>query len=324
MIFKLFRRGQRDQKLEQSLQKTRRGVFKQVIEIFQRTEIDDDFFDDLEAVLIGADIGADTTDQLMDELRAKIRERGIRAPAEAQEILRADMIQLLKKAVRYRRVKIMQRGVPYVILVVGVNGVGKTTTIAKLAHYHKSQQPSRSVIIAAGDTFRAAAIDQVQLWGERVGVPVIAHQPGADPGAVAFDAMQAAHKRNADVLIIDTAGRLHTKDNLMQELGKIRRVVQKTVPDAPQEVLLVLDANTGQNGLAQAAAFAKLVEISDVALTKLDGTSKGGIAFSIVKALGVPISYVGTGEKMDDLTPFNEETFVDGLFFEEHEGDIPE
>ena len=323
MIFKLFRRGQRDQKLEQGLQKTRRGVFKQVIEIFQRSEIDDDFFDDLEAVLIGSDIGADTTDQLMDELRAKIRERGIRAPAEAQEILRADMIQLLKKAVRYRRVKIMQRGVPYVILVVGVNGVGKTTTIAKLAHYHKTRF-DRQVIIAAGDTFRAAAIDQVQLWGERVGVPVIAHQPGADPGAVAFDAMQAAHKRAADVLIIDTAGRLHTKDNLMQELGKIRRVVQKTVPDAPQEVLLVLDANTGQNGLAQAAAFAKLVEISDVALTKLDGTSKGGIAFSIVKALGVPISYVGTGEKMDDLTPFNEETFVDGLFFEEHEGDIPE
>ncbi len=322
MIFKLFRRGQRDQKLEQSLQKTRRGVFKQVIEIFQRSEIDEEFYDDLEAVLIGADIGADTTDRLMDELRAQIRERGIRAPAEAQEILRADMILLLQEAVRYRRVKILQRGVPYVILVVGVNGVGKTTTIAKLAHYHKSQF-DRQVLIAAGDTFRAAAIDQLQLWGERVGVPVIAHQPGADPGAVAFDAMQAAHKRNADVLIIDTAGRLHTKDNLMQELGKIRRVVQKTVPDAPQEVLLVLDANTGQNGLAQAAAFAKLVEISDVALTKLDGTSKGGIAFSIVKALGVPISYVGTGEKMDDLTPFNEETFVDGLFFEEHEGDIP-
>ena len=195
------------------------------------------------------------------------------------------MISLLKKAVRYRRVKILQRGVPYVILVVGVNGVGKTTTIAKLARYHQ-QKFNRQVIVAAGDTFRAAAIDQLQLWGERIDVPVIAHQPGADPGAVAFDAMQAAHKRNADVLIIDTAGRLHTKDNLMQELGKIRRVVQKTVPDAPQEVLLVIDANTGQNGLAQAAAFAKMVEISDVALTKLDGTSKGGIAFSIVKALG--------------------------------------
>jgi fused signal recognition particle receptor len=167
VIFKLFRRGQRDQKLEQSLQKTRRGVFKQVIEIFQRSEIDEEFYDDLEAVLIGADIGADTTDQLMDELRAQIRERGIRAPAEAQEILRADMIRLLKKAVRYRRVKILQRGVPYVILVVGVNGVGKTTTIAKLAQYHKTQF-NRQVIIAAGDTFRAAAIDQVRTPGRMV------------------------------------------------------------------------------------------------------------------------------------------------------------
>ena len=320
MILNFFRRGQRDEKLEQSLQKTRRGVFKQVIELFQRREIDAAFFDDLEALLIGADIGVDTTDQLLAELRAQIRERGLRTPAEAQEILRTDMINLLKKAVRYRRVKILQRGVPYVILVVGVNGVGKTTTIAKLARYHQ-QKFNRSVLLAAGDTFRAAAIDQLQLWGERIDVPVIAHQQGGDPGAVAFDAMQAAHKRNADVLIIDTAGRLHTKDNLMQELGKIRRVVQKTVPDAPQEVLLVLDANTGQNGLRQAEAFAKLVEISDVALTKLDGTSKGGIAFSIVKALGVPISYVGTGETMDDLTPFSEESFVDGLFFEDQEID---
>ena len=320
MILNFFRRGQRDEKLEQSLQKTRRGVFKQVIELFQRREIDAAFFDDLEALLIGADIGVDTTDQLLAELRAQIRERGLRTPAEAQEILRTDMITLLKKAVRYRRVKILQRGVPYVILVVGVNGVGKTTTIAKLARYHQ-QKFNRSVLLAAGDTFRAAAIDQLQLWGERIDVPVIAHQQGGDPGAVAFDAMQAAHKRNADVLIIDTAGRLHTKDNLMQELGKIRRVVQKTVPDAPQEVLLVLDANTGQNGLRQAEAFAKLVEISDVALTKLDGTSKGGIAFSIVKALGVPISYVGTGETMDDLTPFSEESFVDGLFFEDQEID---
>src|SRR4051794_10596970 len=180
VIFDFFRRGKRDEKLEQSLQKTRRGVFKQMIELFQRSEIDDDFFDDLEALLIGADIGAETTDLLMDELRAKIRERGIRQPAEAQEILRADMIDLLKKAVRYRRVKILQRGVPYVILVVGVNGVGKTTTIAKLARFHQEKY-KRQVIMAAGDTFRAAAIDQLQLWGERIGVPVIAHQPGADP-----------------------------------------------------------------------------------------------------------------------------------------------
>jgi fused signal recognition particle receptor len=321
VIFRrILRRGPRDEKLEQSLQKTRRGVFRQVIELFQRTEIDDDFYDDLEALLIGADIGVETTDQLMEELRAQIRARGLRQPAEAQEILRQDMIDLLKKAVRYRRVKILQRGVPYVIMVVGVNGVGKTTTIAKLARYHQ-QKFNRSVILAAGDTFRAAAIDQLQIWGERAGVPVIAHQPGADPGAVVFDAMQAAHNRHADVLIVDTAGRLHTKFNLMQELAKIRRVMQKTVPEAPQEVLLVIDANTGQNGLRQAEEFAKSVEISDIALTKLDSTSKGGIAFAVTKALGVPISYVGAGEGLDDMTDFNAETFVDALFFEEREED---
>ena len=322
VLSRFFRRGQRDQKLEQSLQKTRRGVFRQVIEIFQRSEIDEDFYDDLEAVLIGADIGVDTTEQLMDELRARVREQGLRQPAEAQEVLRSEMIALLKKAVRYRRVKIFQKGVPFVIMVVGVNGVGKTTTIAKLAHYHQTKF-RRSVLIAAGDTFRAAAIDQLQVWGQRVDVPVIAHQPGADPGAVVFDAMQAAHNRNVDVLIVDTAGRLHTKYNLMQELAKIRRVMQKTVPDAPQEVLLVIDATTGQNGLRQAEEFAKTVEISDIALTKLDGTSKGGIAFAVTRALGVPISYIGTGEKLEDLTEFNAETFVDGLFFEETEGELP-
>ena len=320
VLSRFFRRGQRDQKLEQSLQKTRRTVFRQVIEIFSRGEIDDDFYDDLEAVLIGADIGADTTDLLMDELRAKVRQQGLRRPAEAQEILRSDMIALLKKSTRYRKPKIFQKGVPFVIMVVGVNGVGKTTTIAKLGRYHQGRR--RSVILAAGDTFRAAAIDQLQVWGERLGVPVIKHAPNADPGAVVFDAMQAAHNRQADVLIVDTAGRLHTKYNLMQELTKIRRVMQKTVPDAPQEVLLVIDANTGQNGLRQAEEFAKSVDITDIALTKLDGTSKGGIAFAVTKALGVPISYVGTGEGIDDLTDFNAETFVDALFFEEHEGEI--
>jgi fused signal recognition particle receptor len=320
VLSRFFRRGQRDQKLEQSLQKTRRGVFRQVIEIFQRGEIDDDFYDDLEAVLIGADIGAETTDLLMDELRAQIRDRGLRRPSEAQEILRQEMIALLRRATRYRKVKIFQKGVPFVIMVVGVNGVGKTTTIAKLGAYHQARR--RSVILAAGDTFRAAAIDQLQIWGGRLDAPVIAHQPGADPGAVVFDAMQAAHNRGADLLIVDTAGRLHTKYNLMQELTKLRRVMQKTVPDAPQEVLLVIDATTGQNGLRQAEEFAKSVEITDIALTKLDGTSKGGIAFAVTKALGVPISYIGTGEKLEDLTDFDAETFVDGLFFEEHEGEI--
>lgn len=315
MLQRIFRRAPRDPKVEAGLRKTREGVFRQVIEIFQRGEIDAEFYDDLEAVLIGADIGVETTEQLLADLRSRIRTEGLRQPAEAREILRQGMIDLLRKAIRYRRVKIFQKGVPFVIMVVGVNGVGKTTTIAKLARYHLARR--RSVLVVAGDTFRAAAIDQLQVWGQRLDVPVIAHQSGADPGAVVFDGMQAAHGRQIDVLIVDTAGRLHTKFNLMQELIKIRRVMQKTVPNAPQEVLLVIDANTGQNGLRQAAEFAKSVEITDIALTKLDGTSKGGIAFAVTKALGVPIAYIGTGEGVDDLADFDAETFVDALFFED-------
>lgn len=315
MLQRIFRRGSRDPKVEAGLRNTREGVFKQVIEIFRRTEIDADFYDDLEAVLIGADIGVETTEQLLTELRARIRAEGLRQPPDAREILRQGMIDLLRKAIRYRHVKIFQKGVPFVIMVVGVNGVGKTTTIAKLARYHLARR--RSVVLVAGDTFRAAAIDQLQVWGQRLDVPVIAHEPGADPGAVVFDGMTAAHGRQADVLIVDTAGRLHTKFNLMQELTKIRRVMRKTVANAPQEVLLVIDANTGQNGLRQAAEFAKSVEITDIALTKLDGTSKGGIAFAVTKALGVPISYIGTGEGLDDLADFDAETFVDALFFED-------
>jgi len=228
------------------------------------------------------------------------------------------MISLLESASRNRRVKILQRGVPFVIMVVGVNGVGKTTSIAKLAAYH--QGFGRNVLIAAGDTFRAAAIDQLKVWGERVGAPVIAHEQGSDPGAIVFDAMQAAHARGVDVLIVDTAGRLHTKHNLMAELTKLRRIMQKTVPEAPQETILVIDATTGQNGLVQAKEFAGAVDISDILIAKLDGTAKGGIAFSVAKELGTPISYVGTGEKASDLAEFRPDTYVDSLFFGEGEG----
>jgi fused signal recognition particle receptor len=317
VLSRFFRRGQRDQKLEQSLQKTRRGVFRQVIEIFQRGEIDEDFYDDLEAVLIGADIGVDTTEQLMDELRARVREQGLRQPAEAQEVLRSEMIALLKKAVRYRRVKIFQKGVPFVIMVVGVNGVGKTTTIAKLAHYHQTKF-RRSVLIAAGDTFRAAAIDQLQVWGQRVGVPVIAHQPGADPGAVVFDAMQAAHNRNVDVLIVDTAGRLHTKYNLMQELAKIGRVAARALEGAPHESLLVLDASLGQSSLSQARGFNEALPITGLVLAKLDGSAKGGAVVAIESDLNVPTKLAGTGEGIDDLEPFEPNAFAHSLF----EGDV--
>ncbi len=312
------RRTQPDPQLEQGLEKTRRGVFDEVTRLFDRSAIDEDLYEDLEMLLIQADVGWDVSQQLVAELRHRVDSERITNPADAREILRLEMIKLLELATRNRKVKILQRGVPFVILVVGVNGTGKTTSIAKLAAYH--QRFGRSVMLAAGDTFRAAAIDQLRIWGERLNVPVIAHQQGADPGAVVFDAMQAAHNRSVDVLIVDTAGRLHTKFNLMAELQKLRRVMQRHVEAAPQEVLLVIDATTGQNGLVQAQEFTKSVEITDVMIAKLDGTARGGIAFSVAKELGVPISYAGTGEKATDLAEFKPDTYVDSLFFGTGEG----
>ena len=319
MILKFFRRkSEPDAQLEQGLEKTRRGVFLEITRLFERGALDDDLYEELEMLLIQADVGWDVSQKLVGDLRARVRQDGISDPLLAREILREEMISLLESASRNRRVKILQRGVPFVIMVVGVNGVGKTTSIAKLAAYH--QGFGRNVLIAAGDTFRAAAIDQLKVWGERVGAPVIAHEQGSDPGAIVFDAMQAAHARGVDVLIVDTAGRLHTKHNLMAELTKLRRIMQKTVPEAPQETILVIDATTGQNGLVQAKEFAEAVDISDILIAKLDGTAKGGIAFSVAKELGTPISYVGTGEKATDLAEFRPDTYVDSLFFGEGEG----
>lgn len=319
MLRRLFRRqAEPDVQLEKGLEKTRRGVFLEITRLFDRTEIDDELFEDLEMLLIQADVGWDVSQQLVAELRQRIKDERIVNPGDAREVLRLEMIQLLELATRNRKVKILQRGVPFVVLVTGVNGTGKTTSIAKLAQYHMNF--GRSVMLAAGDTFRAAAIDQIKVWGERLDCPVIAHQQGADPGAVVFDAMQAAHNRNVDVLIVDTAGRLHTKHNLMAELQKLRKIMQKHVPDAPQEVILVIDATTGQNGLVQANEFTKSVEITDIMITKLDGTSKGGIAFSVAKELGTPISYIGTGEKATDMAEFRPDTYVDSLFFGEGEG----
>ena len=319
MILKFFRRkSEPDAQLEQGLEKTRRGVFLEITRLFERGALDDDLYEELEMLLIQADVGWDVSQKLVGDLKARVRQDGISDPLVAREILREEMISLLESASRNRRVKILQRGVPFVIMVVGVNGVGKTTSIAKLAAYH--QRFGRNVLIAAGDTFRAAAIDQLKVWGERVGAPVIAHEQGSDPGAIVFDAMQAAHARGVDVLIVDTAGRLHTKHNLMAELTKLRRIMQKTVPEAPQETILVIDATTGQNGLVQAQEFAGAVDISDILIAKLDGTAKGGIAFSVAKELGTPISYVGTGEKATDLAEFRPDTYVDSLFFGEGEG----
>ena len=290
MVFrKLFRRtAEPDVQIQKGLEKTRRGVFNEITKLFDRHELDDELYEDLEMLLIQADIGWDVSQQLVAELQEKVRAERITNPADAREILRLEMTQLLELATRNRKVKILQRGVPWVVLVVGVNGTGKTTGIAKLVEYH--QQFGRSVMLAAGDTFRAAAIDQLKIWGDRLDVPVIAHQANADPGAVVFDAMQAAHNRNVDVLIIDTAGRLHTKFNLMAELNKIKKIIQKTVPTAPQEVVLVIDATTGQNGLVQAAEFTKSADVTDIFSSKLDGTARGGIAFSVAKELGTPIT----------------------------------
>ena len=311
------RRTEAQPELEEGLKKTRRGIFADITALFDRSDIDEELFEDLEALLIQADLGVDTTMDVVEALREDIRRERITDPAIARTYLRDEMVKLLENATKNRKVKIFQRGVPFVILVVGVNGTGKTTTIAKLANFHKSR--GRNVMLVAGDTFRAAAIDQLKVWGERVNVPVIAHGPGADPGAVVFDGMQAAHNRNVDILIVDTAGRLHTKHDLMAELSKIRKIMQRYVPNAPQEVLLVIDATTGQNGLTQAQKFTEATDVSDIAIAKLDGTARGGIAFAIARELGTPISYVGTGEKVTDFAEFNHEAFVDALFFDEGE-----
>lgn len=323
MIFnRIFRRrSEPDPQLEEGLKKTRRGIFADITALFDRSAIDEELFEDLEALLIQADLGVETTIELVEALREDIRRERITDPLQAKMFLRDEMVKLLEYATRNRTLKIYQRGVPFVTLVVGVNGTGKTTTIAKLAHFHR--QRNRNVLLVAGDTFRAAAIDQLKIWGERLGVPVIAHAPAADPGAVVFDGMQAAYARDADILIVDTAGRLHTKFNLMEELTKIRKVMQRHVAEAPQEVLLVIDATTGQNGLIQAQKFAEAVNITDIAIAKLDGTAKGGIAFAISRQLGIPITYVGTGEKMTDFAEFDHEAFVDALFFEENEVQTP-
>jgi fused signal recognition particle receptor len=316
---RLFRRqADPDEQLAKGLEKTRRGVFSEIARLFDRAAFDDDFYEELEMLLIQADVGWDISQQLVADLKTAVSEHGINDPQFARDYLRSDMVRLLELATRNRKVKILQRGVPYVVMVVGVNGVGKTTSIAKLAAYH--QRFGRTVLLAAGDTFRAAAIDQLKVWGERLDVPVIAQAQGSDPGAVVFDAMQAAHNRDIDVLIVDTAGRLHNKSNLMAELSKIRKIMQKTVEEAPQEVLLVIDATTGQNGLIQAQEFAKSVDITDIMIAKLDGTAKGGIAFSVARELGTPISYVGTGEKATDLAEFQPDTYVDSLFFGEGDG----
>jgi fused signal recognition particle receptor len=297
------------QKIKESLTRTRNSFFGQIAGLFGATQITDELWDDLEALLIQADVGVETTTNLVERVRQRVQQEGVTQPLQAQTILKAEMKELLDGRAPS---EVDKKRILTVVLVVGVNGSGKTTTIAKLANYYQKQ--GKRVILAAADTFRAAAIDQLKIWGERADVPVIAHQPNADPGAVVFDALKSGLARKADMVIIDTAGRLHTKYNLMKELEKLKEIARKQVHAAPHETLLVLDATTGQNALSQAKHFKDSVNISGVVLTKLDGTAKGGMVFAISKALGVPVRFVGTGEKIDDLMPFDAEAFVDGLF----------
>lgn len=298
-------------KIVDSLARTRNSFFGQITTLFGGSEIDDELWDDLEALLIQADVGVETTLELIEQVQKRVRQEGATKPLQAQAILKEEMRNLLAG---YAPPEIDKNRILTVVLVVGVNGSGKTTTIAKLAALYQKQD--QKIILAAADTFRAAAIDQLKIWGERVNCPVIAHQPGADPGAVVFDAVKSGLARKSDMVIIDTAGRLHTKYNLMKELEKLRDIARKQVHAAPHEILLVLDATTGQNALSQAMHFKDSVKITGVALTKLDSTAKGGVVFAIGKELGVPVRFVGTGERLDDLMPFDAEAFVDGLFEE--------
>ncbi len=275
--------------------------------------IDPELLDELEEVLVMADMGIATVQEIFKRLRSDVKRRELRDPMALRQRIRQYILEMLEiQQGPSLQDKIGNTEGPFVILVVGVNGVGKTTTIAKMAHNFSKQ--GLDVLIGAADTFRAAAIDQLQEWGRRIDVPVVHHQPGADPSAVAFDAVEAGRSRGMDVVIVDTAGRLHTQANLMEELKKIRRVISRQIPDAPHETLLVLDATTGQNAIRQARLFKEATDVTGIALTKLDGTAKGGIAAGIVHEMRIPIRYIGLGEKMEDLRPFDPEKFVSALF----------
>jgi fused signal recognition particle receptor len=298
-------------KLKERLGKTRSGLVDNIRSIFQGySKLDESLYEDLEEVLIQADIGVDTALAIVEQMRTEAKAQKMSEPEQLMGVLKQHLIEILEQG--DKSLSWENHEGTHITLVAGVNGAGKTTTIGKLSSKLKAE--GKSVLLGAADTFRAAAVEQLVAWSERAGVPIIKHQEGADPAAVAYDTTEAAIVRNVDNVIIDTAGRLHTKVNLMEELGKIQRVIQKKVPDAPHEVLLVLDATTGQNGLQQAIQFTKIVPVTGVVLTKLDGTAKGGIAVAIQKQLKIPIKYIGVGESIDDLQPFDPREFVEALF----------
>ncbi len=311
----LFSRKEKKQTLDQGLSKTKESFFAKLSKtILGKSTVDDSVLDNLEETLITSDVGVETTLKIIDKLQERIRRDKYISTSELNSILRAEIATLLRKpSGSFPEDFDSPLPVsPYVILVVGVNGVGKTTTIAKLAYQYKLA--GRSVVLGAADTFRAAAVEQLQLWADRVGVPIVQQGMNADPASVAYDTLQSAISRKADVVIIDTAGRLHNKVGLMNELGKIKKVMQKLMPDAPHEVLLVLDASTGQNAVEQARQFTAATDVNALALTKLDGTAKGGVIIGISDQFQIPVRYIGLGEKMTDLQIFNADQFVDSLF----------
>ena len=295
-------------KIKQGLSKTRDAIGATLGDLFKFSELDDDFYDELEESLILADLGVETACKASELLRKKVKEDHIKTTEEAKDTLKAILVQMLQ--VGDASLDLSTK--PAVVLVIGVNGVGKTTTIGKIAT--RLVKEGKKVMLVAGDTFRAAAADQLEIWAERSGADIIRQHEGADPASVVFDGIQSAKAKGVDVILIDTAGRLHNKQNLMNELGKISRIVERELPDAAREVLLVLDGTTGQNGLIQAKEFKSIAGVTAVALTKLDGTAKGGIVIAVANALQIPVKFVGVGEQADDLMPFEAEGFVEALF----------
>lgn len=305
--------SQKQKKLEKSLEKTKTSLFNKITKtVVGKSKIDDNDLDDIEEILITSDIGVETSLKIIDKLEKRVEKDKYINSDELTDILKKEIEELLVVSKDITLEVDSVENVPYVIMVVGVNGVGKTTTIGKLAH--KFKKAGLKVVLGAADTFRAAAVDQLVIWSERVGVDIVKQAMGSDPASVAFDTIQSAMSKNADVVIIDTAGRLHNKINLMNELSKIKNVMNKVVTNAPHDVLLVLDASTGQNAIEQAKQFSSVTQVNSLALTKLDGTAKGGVVIGISDQLQIPVRYIGVGEGMEDLQMFNKEDFVNTLF----------
>jgi fused signal recognition particle receptor len=313
-LFDFFSKSKKET-LDKGLEKTKTSFLSKVARtIVGKSKVDDEVLDNLEEVLISSDVGVETTLKIIEQIEARVKKDKVLGTDELQLILKEEIAKLLEDKVGNQNPNSsFQEGEePYVIMVVGVNGVGKTTTIGKLAHQFKTA--GKKVVLGASDTFRAAAVDQLIIWSERVGVPIVQQGMGADPASVAFDTLQSAKAQNADVVIIDTAGRLHNKVNLMNELSKIKKVMDKVIPNAPHEILLVIDGSTGQNAFEQAKQFSQATAINALAVTKLDGTAKGGVIIGISDQMNIPVKYIGVGEQMDDLQLFDKQSFVDSLF----------